>query len=70
MWNELKIQDFQVLDSAGRVTTPICGTEDVSGRKECNLQDQRIAAGGILNRIRESKMEIPDNTGVQVIYVL
>ena len=33
LWNALKIQDFPVLDFAGRVTTPPCGTDDGSERK-------------------------------------
>jgi hypothetical protein len=37
LWNALKIQDFPVLDVAGRVTTPPCGTEDGTRRKERNL---------------------------------
>jgi len=40
------------------VTTPPCGTEDGSRRKECNLRDQRTAVGFILNRTGNSKTEI------------
>jgi len=57
-WNALKIQDFPVLDLAGRVTTPPCGTEDGSRRKECNLRNQRMAVRFILNRTGKSKTEI------------
>jgi hypothetical protein len=59
LWNTLKIQDFPVLDFAGRVTTPPCGAEDGSRRKECNLQAQRTAVRFILNRTGKSKTEIP-----------
>jgi len=53
------MQDFPVLDFAGRVTTPPCGTEDGSRRKECNLQDQRKAVRFMMNQTGKSKTEIP-----------
>lgn len=62
MWNALKIQGFPVLDFAGKVTTPPCGTEDGSRRKERNLRDQRTAVRFILNRTGNSKTKIPVET--------
>ncbi len=59
MWNALKIQAFRVLDFAGSVTTPPCGTEDGSRREECSLQDQTTAVRFILNETGKSKPEIP-----------
>ena len=52
-------QDFPVLDLPGRATTPPCGGEDRSRRKERNSQDQRVAVWFILNWTGKSKMEIP-----------
>jgi hypothetical protein len=51
-------QGARFLDFSGRATTAPCGGEDGSRRKKCNSQDQRMAAGYILDRTRESKMEI------------
>jgi hypothetical protein len=52
-----------VLVFCGRATTAPCGGEGGSrGRMqlvECNSPDQKMAAGCILSRPRESKMEIP-----------
>ena len=61
LWNALERQDFPVLNFSGRVTTAPCGDEDGSRRKKRNSQDRRMAAGCMLNRSRESKMEIPDD---------
>src|ERR1035438_7352050 len=59
-WNMLERQDFPVLEiSAGR--QPRLGGRKRLPEEKCNSQDQRMAAGYILNPTREFKMEIPDN---------
>jgi len=42
----------------GRAKVALGGAEDGSRREKCNSQDQRMAAGRILNRSGESKMAI------------
>jgi hypothetical protein len=59
VWSVMKRQDFQILSFSGMTTTASYAGEDGSQRENCNSQDQRMAAGVILNRTRESEMGIP-----------
>jgi hypothetical protein len=43
---------------SGKATTTPCGAEDGSRRKNCNLQNQRMASGRILIGIRDLKWKI------------
>jgi hypothetical protein len=62
----MELADFGVLR---QVKGALGGGKGGSRGENCNLQDQRMAAGCILNRAGEPKMEIPDemlNIKIQV----
>jgi hypothetical protein len=46
--------------SARATTVPCWGEEGCRKKKKCNLPDQKLTAGCILNKTRKFKMEIPD----------
>jgi hypothetical protein len=52
---------YAVFGFLRRAKVALGGAEDRSPRNKCGSRDQKVAAGCILNRTRESKMEIPAN---------